>query len=1603
MTQRSRSRRNARHRSCGHSPETLRARLQRSGALFALGASLWLASSHAEAQCSASAPQYCAGGVDPIGKPTDATLFPIDDVFSFLPITTSGNTVIDGLTMSGTSTGTMTEVSHPTITAITSWDSTFVAASGRIIPPNTSINANYGYPEDVVYAFRNANGNVQVNFVDGAKSAHNYEIPPRSWDGFQLAPLPDPSSYGPARDYIAIAVADLDGAVDANGELNDEVVVAYPALDTSDGNQPWIIQVYVLNYQNATGAPAVTENNTIASACGLNCYSSHVNLTSASDQQKILSSGNIVAVAIGDYDGDGANEIATANVGSASDLRLTLFRYRNFGNPATQSTLLRINDEEYDQLSTVMPPVLQQPPSSYVGNVSLVSGDWDGDGVEELALGYAQWRKNSTTAPGTRNSELEDCVFWNSEELVKGPCTYDGYAITSDNFVTVYHSGLSTTNATITAAGTSTQLTVANADVSVPRRVVVTNATGAWAPLNGVWESANLTSTTFTIPVDSTTFGSLPSAPVTISVSQSLQRGGTDTVNPRIDNPGNYGVPNIIDYRDALSRPTFQLVAGLFNFDSTDPNSFHKRQILGVWNSAAPADSVTLSYANETPASPRPRWQWELAGAFWTVDYDPTSPSSQYNPLRKSAFSIPETAISDNVYGYPHWRFSLTSSNYFGAFTPTDPTYSFAIGALLDQGIYHIRFGKIDGATFNVTHDTRIATGLSTSEPTGFFPTLAYDKDGQSRVLGSPVHFQISDFLSAGYILWEPPKHIAWTKNEEGEYFFNNISRSSSINSQVAVSTTVGQENTNETKTGYDIATSVQLSGEATLSEGNAQLGGSASASASLTLGYERSASNDKLSMRSTTVQYRATDQSNNDDYLQYSEQVIDVWRYRLYGAGISNDPSTPYQMYEIAVPGRTSTSYAAGTSTDWYRPLHENGNILSYPPVSWAQNPVDLSSTPYTIVKSDGSSAPWSNGIMWNQNVYCASGVTDQHDLTISGTTSSTDKIESSNTLKEDSDLKLTSSATAFGFSTSWSVDWKFSATESWSYAETSTSSTSNATTFTLHLGAFEGTYQYAMAPVLYLAQSGAVKMTYGVGIPTPLSDEGCATSSAWTSLYVLADPALPLPRRFDYLEDTPNGTVNQLHSGHDREQLKALQILSPIPDPLDNGNFPELGSNPRAGDTVRLSVQVFNYSTSTIANNVSVSFSTIAVDDNDIEQGCGLSETSNGVCPDSYRRPILDGETGNPLPAIQIASIPTWSNDILTPNYVFAATNWKIPAALATQRYRLYVNLGYAGTETNPPQAPCTSLPCNDLCTLANSNNPCIAPDLNRDPFAPGQNNEGYGYIEVEPAASSLAAVYRPFLSDVFTDDSSLSAIVHGRTLSHVVVALKGHPIRLRLRAKASVREPRHQRMKLMDRELRQRDAKHLAGKLLLGVSPSGSSVYHTFHPSRVGLHRLKLELREQPDDLLRGNNTDELTALVFRVPGDLNGDSSVDLHDLDFLRQNRGRPVLLSRCGYPCDLNQDGFISDRDAELLVDLCNDAECAAPAGSQAVEASTVRALNRLELASLLTLSPREWLALFPALAAAQLAEQDTSAMHAALRWAGVATPEERIPSPLAP
>lgn len=291
----------------------------------------------------------------------------------------------------------------------------------------------------------------------------------------------------------------------------------------------------------------------------------------------------------------------------------------------------------------------------------------------------------------------------------------------------------------------------------------------------------------------------------------------------------------------------------------------------------------------------------------------------------------------------------------------------------------------------------------------------------------------------------------------------------------------------------------------------------------------------------------------------------------------------------------------------DWYQPLHENGNALSYPQLGpdglVPLAPGDLG-LPATLKGSDQNGTQPAKQLpqpLLNKG-YLVDSTGSSVSLTISGTSGSGSTTNTNNTISESADvdggMKSKFNIGVVKGSACAGVDLKFNNSNSWGTLKTATTSTTSTNTFTLQQdGAAQPNWAYGAATAYYSDPSGVYRASHAV-------DLLASTESApeWKQYYARrADPALNLPNRMvmtysqvDKANDIPN-----FNDSDSRQLIRGAFVLHPDADHGGAAGTLTAGAPfaaPADGDTVQLQVRVHNFSLDTAATSVPVTFYAVA-----------------------------------------------------------------------------------------------------------------------------------------------------------------------------------------------------------------------------------------------------------------------------------------------------------------------------------------------------------------------------------------------------------------------
>lgn len=1435
------------------------------------------------------------GTAFPEGNPGNFTLFRDQQVFVMSPGTKADpwQTAIASFGADLTPTATISNL--PWSSSIPFEQVDIQAVAGPILQPDK---------DNIIIAQRSETDptDFAIRFLDGSGEVllNNFQLRIPGWS-----------------DFFSVSEGDLDRLYDSHGNYHDEVVAAWmeeESIGRGNCRTMFVPHIAVLNYNGGVD-PSVLEQRVnrddgqYMTRCALQGYNFYVGgpIPAAAPQPV----DNILATAVGDFDGDGYNEIALAymrqTAANVTVISVVIYRYQNDG---TNASLTPVN--AFD-----IPTV---PNRSMVGTLSLAAGDFDGSGVDQLLVGSAYW----WGTPGANGYQPGTFVTQPVLFLIEG-------GQVAGSLISATSTG---------SDNASTEFTVSLGDGKyVPRTVTISGAVGSWAAINGTWP-VTLTANGFSIAVDSTSFGGFNGQTVQFTAAAPLTQADSAIVDAYPSLPGFSPGPIHIDDNDIDGRIRIQLAPGLFHYDPSNGFDYRRRQIAVAWN-ARPAPSAgdpARHYADPHLGIIQVTNDDKIAFAF--LENNLLAGFQLYQTLSLAAGAF----RGDNDTNDPTWSLFLSGVG------PSYPNNTIAQGVV--HGIFAITPDSTDPSKLNLS---RVCVGKASDDPypptyygfvppicqiwgdnarmdspTGAYPfhannylrlpAIAADLNGNSLRLGAPIHIEITNPGKTDFILEQPPQHSAWLDLGSGPEVVT-INRFTSFNTEMQDSEKRDFSSKTTDHTDWNVGGSAKFTASATVSGGLAlgplQAETKTKKTLSLKISYDYNHASKTYSSNYSSYTVGRGAVTGQDDSMIVESQILDLWRYRIYGQGAATgDQNNPNSFYTIMIPGPSLQSNPGGRDVDWYQPVHEVGNILSYPGRTDVCNPSDIG--PITIPNTDISNKVIPL-IACRQLFY--NGNASSLDLSLENTTGKGQDVDYTNKLHGSLDysylFKSTFSGLLAGIKGSIGIDINAHGGSDWGQLNTADNSTTGATGITLNSPEGESIYGYPYYPIFYNTTAGGLKVAYGVGDLSASS----AGSIFWVNNYgSLPDPALNLPNRFQGTY-SPNNILNGWEPVTTivRKRMKGFWVRNPVVDPIE-GDYPLLGSIPHDGDTVMLEARVYNYSVSaTPTGPIAVQFSVIPYNPDTNNEICpGIPATGKGgrVCPVNDRTIIGTGSS-TPTGGVRTISLNARENKVV---YLKWNTKGFGPKTAGVNEYRVYVDLvsGPNGPgELYPAEPPCNAVPCED--------------DFGNEKIVdPGQNNEGWSLIAVAAPTSNLlgasetnALASATQLSLGAGGTPVLRAV--GRVTKEMMQAYLFQPLRLRITAFSNAVSALYGNVIVSDGKPGGSTSKTIAIKTLLGFGPDGSSAWFTWTPRTTGPHHLYAVIQNSDGSRPLG----DLFVLVRREPGDLNGDGRVDRHDLNMLNRDLGKTVAESSCGQECDLDGDGKITQKDANSVAQLCDSVDCA--------------------------------------------------------------------------
>ncbi len=937
-------------------------------------------------------------------------------------------------------------------------------------------------------------------------------------------------------------------------------------------------------------------------------------------------------------------------------------------------------------------------------------------------------------------------------------------------------------------------------------------------------------------------------------------------------------------------RPRIQLAAGQFYFNPPSV-PFGQDQLLVAWNDTGVAPGPN--------AIPKPKIR--LVPIAYQRDLTPEN-QDRYHDIQNASNPI-NKVYSIAVGGFqgthaPDGRpLASVAVNYWGGSPVATSKVSF-------MAVGYLTF-KVDGSLTDGDWAYYLPDGGV--DLRARMPVVAFDRAGRSMMLGTPIHATVYGVPTLEYVLQEPPKHSYWDEKSKQVI---NFTRYDGNNVYLSKSDTASLLTSAKDESSISVSASTAIDAAFTVAAGG-NMGVIKSTVANdkefmLQLSYDYNQNDEKYNSQYTEQTFSTIGQTDRDDYLIGKQQNFDIWRYRIFDSSYGGAANN---FYEIVLPGNSYEFHGGGLNFDWYQPIQENGNILTYP------ERLGSKSDPY--LPDDLTAFQLPNGKSEFQPIVPASrnyfdGNSGSRSLNYSSALENGSSFTSSHTFSETLDYKYSTAGdfTAFrsgsvGFSAC--ASFEEHNTDSWSKSKSSTETIKAETSIVLNKAAGLLNTTYPFYPVVYLTSDGSTRMAFAV--PNPASPE---TNPAGHEKYAQQygahpDPALNLPYR---LVPKPQGSgfLETWIPNLDNDRMKMRGILFRHANTdTESGEHDLYGFNPTAGDTVRIEARIYNMSTAQTAYNTVVSFQVIPYDESADNELCSdpinaaAGRSSGLLCPRSARKEIGTAIVPR-LDPLQFTCLSGMDNSSVTGCVTPVHFDWDTTGFgpdEGTTEYRVYIVLNpnhEGGTETYPIEpepihitnvanttplvvtAPGYKFSKGDYVTVGGvqgldaANGIFTITPVSATEFAldgtttsvktytgggtaavldPGQNNEGYSSIGITAPAALTASTDNTAPEDYLTEDSLVATPTTGvgAAQNGAMTASLGVPLKLRFTAFSNMvhTEPVH--MMLYEGDPSEPGSFAVADRT---VHPGengdkGSSVWFKWTPDSLGEHNLYAVLLE------------------------------------------------------------------------------------------------------------------------------------------------------------
>jgi hypothetical protein len=440
----------------------------------------------------------------------------------------------------------------------------------------------------------------------------------------------------------------------------------------------------------------------------------------------------------------------------------------------------------------------------------------------------------------------------------------------------------------------------------------------------------------------------------------------------------------------------------------------------------------------------------------------------------------------------------------------------------------------------------------------------AGDFDGDNVVLGEPDHWVIEGHRDFSALIAEPPKHIDYIKDNTGSLCELNLSRKGGIPgsepsfyTEYENETGLDVKTTDKSGTDYDWGVETEVEVE---KDFGIPVIGAVKTKIEASAGYDYSNNQEKWNNSYNSITVGTDLKAVNDDYLVYRTKDIHIWRYPVIGE--TQVPTKPVeddkkgQLYvQLTIPSDITTKSIEGRVVEWYQPVHENGNIFSYP---WDKDQIEnlgeIKTDPKTYATGDNEltfSVTWKN-------------VTE-------------DGLEVSTEKKVNVDASISVGGEILNAETQVTVKGHYDKT--WSSLTSSETTNTKSNGITIFKPSLDVDYAYEFSPFIFEnSKLGVLQVDYTVNT-SGLSSSKWWSDSDKSGYGEKPDLALNLPYRWTSLNNV-DWEFNE--SSYNLQMMKGLFFLDSDGKPF--------GYSIEEGEHVTVQVRVYNYSFVDVVDEVEV-----------------------------------------------------------------------------------------------------------------------------------------------------------------------------------------------------------------------------------------------------------------------------------------------------------------------------------------------------------------------------------------------------------------------------